>query len=344
MSVTLTVDGHRWRAHQDRVAATAEGVVPVAKGNGYGFGLPLLFDECARLYRERDVTTMAVGTYVEAPLALQHFPGDVLVMEPYRPRIHAALPVVREARLVHTVTSRAHLEQLHETSPQARFVLEALTSMLRHGMTRIALRGLVDARQDDRFLGVTMHLPLGTGHMAEVETWLGSIPVDRWFLSHLAPEELRTLSEKYPGRSLRPRIGTRLWLGDEGAFRVRAHVLDVHPVDRGDRVGYRQRAVGAGHVVVVSGGTAHGIGIDAPSAASTIRQRGIAAAEGLLEAAGRIRSPFTVSGSRPAFVEPPHMQVSMLHLPPGVPIPQIGDEVDVRVRNTIFHADAVVIS
>jgi hypothetical protein len=43
-------------------------------------------------------------------------------------------------------------------------------------------------------------------------------------------------------------------------------VVDVHPVKRGDRVGYRQRKVGKdGLLVVVSGGTAHGIGLEAPA-------------------------------------------------------------------------------
>ena len=34
----------------------------------------------------------------------------------------------------------------------------------------------------------------------------------------------------------------------------------------------------------------------------------------------------------------------MVHLPPGVPAPQVGTEVDVRVRTTIFHPDVVVVS
>lgn len=345
MTVTLRVDAARWRTHQDRVVGSTEGVVPVAKGNGYGFGLGLVLEECARMFHERGVAMTAVGTYVESPIALDRFPGDVLVLEPWRPSIHRDLAVIEHPRLVHTATSRSDLTGLQGRNPAARYVLEALTSMMRHGMSRMALRGLVDAVGDDpRFLGVTAHLPLGTGHVDEVDAWMRSIPVDRWFVSHLAPEELRTLGDRFPGRVIRPRIGTRLWLGDETAFRVRAHVLDVHPVARGDRAGYRQRQLQGGTVVVLSGGTAHGIGLEAPSAASTMRQRGIAAAEGLLEAAGKIRSPFTVSGMRPAFVEPPHMQVSMVHLPPGVPAPQVGTEVDVRVRTTIFHPDVVVVS
>ena len=39
MSLTLTVDGDRWRTTCARVADAHPGLVPVAKGNGYGFGL-----------------------------------------------------------------------------------------------------------------------------------------------------------------------------------------------------------------------------------------------------------------------------------------------------------------
>ena len=44
-----------------------------------------------------------------------------------------------------------------------------------------------------------------------------------------------------------------LWLGDPGSRESTATVLDVHPVQRGMRIGYRQRAIPAdGWVVVVA--------------------------------------------------------------------------------------------
>ena len=39
MTLSLTVDGERWRAHLRAVADATPGLVPVAKGNGYGIGL-----------------------------------------------------------------------------------------------------------------------------------------------------------------------------------------------------------------------------------------------------------------------------------------------------------------
>jgi hypothetical protein len=126
---------------------------------------------------------------------------------------------------------------------------------------------------------------------------------------------------------------------------ARATVLDVHPVQLGDRVGYRQRRIlRTGSVLVVSGGTAHGIGLEAPVAATSSRQRAVSLARGGLDAAGRALSPFVVGGRQRWFVEPPHMQVSMLFLPAGATTPAVGDEVDVRVRHTITTFDRVVTS
>ena len=39
MSLSLTVDGDRWRSHLLAMASRHPGIVPVTKGNGYGFGL-----------------------------------------------------------------------------------------------------------------------------------------------------------------------------------------------------------------------------------------------------------------------------------------------------------------
>jgi hypothetical protein len=38
MTLTLHIDGARWRANQAAVLADTPGLVPVIKGNGYGFG------------------------------------------------------------------------------------------------------------------------------------------------------------------------------------------------------------------------------------------------------------------------------------------------------------------
>ena len=93
------------------------------------------------------------------------------------------------------------------------------------------------------------------------------------WVSHLDDAELRTVRASLPDIALMPRIGTRLWLGDRGALRARGTVLAVHEVSKGQASGYRQRrAARAGAVVVVGGGTAHGVALEAPSAVTTARR------------------------------------------------------------------------
>ena len=338
MSFVLHVDADRWRSAHDRFVAERPGIVPVVKGNGYGFGRDLLCAEAARL----GVDTIAIGTYAELPDALAAFGGEVLVMEPYRAAIHAQLPGLANRRVVHTVTARDDLEHLRSANPDAMTVIEGLTSMNRFGTPAPDVADL--AAQADA-VGVTLHLPLGTGHVEEISRFVAAVPnVRRWYVSHVSQAELATLATRHPDEQFRPRIGTDLWYADPSSYEVRAHVLDVRPVERGARAGYRQRAVPAGHIVVVSGGTSHGVAMESPSSAASARTRAIAVAEGVLEAAHRVRSPFTVSGTMPRFVEPPHMQCSLLALRAGTAPPQIGDEVTVRMRLTTTTPDAVRLS
>ena len=338
MSLVLHVDGARWRAGHDQFVGDRPGIVPVIKGNGYGFGRDLLCAEASRL----GVPMVAVGTYTELPEALAAYGGDVLVMEPYRAAIHAGLPDLANRRAVHTITTHADLEDLRRAAADARVVVEGLTSMNRFGTPATdvaALAGVADA------IGVTLHLPLGTGHVDEITRFIAAVPgVLSWFVSHVSASELATLAARHPEHEFRPRIGTDLWYADKGSYEVRAHVLDVRAVTKGTPAGYRRRPLPAGHVVVVSGGTSHGVAMESPSSAATARTRAIAVAEGVLEAAHRVRSPFTVSGAMPRFAEPPHMQCSLLSLPAGVAPPRIGDEVTVRMRLTTTTPDAVVVS
>ncbi len=352
MSLTLYVDAARWRAHLDRTIRANPGLVPVVKGNGYGFGLDLLLAEATRLHGSAGVSQIAVGTYAEARLALSAYPGDVLVLEPYRAVLHADLPHLGDHALIHNVVTAADATDLGRRVAdrgRPRVLVEGLASMNRFGMPFDGMGALLaqcssEAGAAVDLVGASLHLPLGAGHLVEVTRWVDAFDVSRWYLSHTTPGELASLKTRSPAIDFRPRIGTSLWLGDLGALSVRGHVLDARTVAGGDRAGYRQRKLRAGTLVVVSGGTAHGVALEAPSAATTPRQRAIAVAEGVLEAAGRVRSPFTIAGRAAWFVEPPHMQVSLLSLPEGVTPPVVGDEVEVRVRHTTLHADEVVLA
>ncbi|MCL8026692.1 alanine racemase [Nocardioides bruguierae] len=379
MSLSLTVDGARWRTHLLDVAAALPGLVPVAKGNGYGFGLGRLARRAQWLH-ERAVAgdagsagtpldpgvadTLAVGTYEELGEVASRFDGDLLVLTPWRP-FGAALDVLEHERLgrrvIHTLGRLEDVEDLLTRRPDARVVLERSTTMLRHGFSArdlweasAALRRHPAARLE----GVALHLPLAQGdHFSQVNRLLtdvvgadlpgaadGHAGAHRVWVSHLTDSELGRLRHDWPDLTFRPRTGTRLWLGDRDALRVRAHVLDVHPLERGDVYGYRGRtAPRSGHLLVVSGGTAHGIGLEAPTGSLDLRGRAGTLARGGLDALGLVRSPFSIDGTQRLFAEPPHMQASMLFVPTGSRVPAVGDTVDVRVRFTTTSFDEVVI-
>jgi len=348
----LSVDGERWRAHLRRLSEGLPGLVPVAKGNGYGFGLGRLARKAAWL----GVDALAVGTYEELPEVADRYAGDLLVLTPWRPFADpGTLAVKHRPRVVHTVSRLEDLEALLAVDPQARLVLERLTSMRRHGLSAEDLRtavARVSAHRQARLEGVAVHLPIEQGaHLAEVERILAEVNaqagprIGQVWVSHLSGEELTRLQDAHPDLRVRPRIGTDLWLGDRGALTVTSTVLDVHPLAKGEAFGYRGRAAPKdGHLLVVSGGTAHGIGLESPMSGSGLRDRAATAARGGLDALGRVRSPFWVGGEQRLFAEPPHMQASMLFLPAGAEVPVVGDLVDARVRYTATTFDRVEVT
>jgi alanine racemase len=324
MPLTLRVDAARWRQHLR--STWTETLVPVAKGNGYGFGRDRLLIEAGVL----GATTVAVGTYEEVPYEPS---ADVVVLSPWRP----FLDVPSSDRVIHTV---GRAEDLAAVAPGSRVLVEVRTSMRRHGIEPAQL-GALTGLDRVRFEGWSIHLPMDTGENVGEATELGRAaravrPGTLW-VSHVRPGDLAAI-----GEDVRLRMGTALWLGDRGALDVRATVLDVHPVKRGDRVGYRQRRCPAdGHILVVSGGTSHGIGMEAPTAAANVRQRAVTLAKGGLDAAGRALSPYTIGGKQRWFIEPPHMQASMILLPSSVKAPAIGDDIKVEVRFTTTAFDQV---
>lgn len=419
MTFTLHVDGQRWRTHSAdvrdgvRTAITSESsvagdLVPVIKGNGYGFGNHQLVAEAARL----GLTRIAVGTIFEAAELLPLTDADVLVLTPFDPRDGSASAVWSQVaqgphheRLIRTVASSAAWSVLAAGPGPVRVVVEALTSMGRFGMSADDIANLLNSDETAKALldnrialeGLALHLPLtqpqinhrsipgARWHDAGVaplppsdlsaratEAWrwglnwqaiLGDVTerlesssdvhgqravtaftsAAALWISHLDDTELASLRGALPDIELFPRIGTRLWLGDRGAFSARGTVLAANPITKGTTAGYFQRrAPGNGAILVVGGGTAHGVALSAPSSLSSLRQRAVAAGTGVLEATGRSLSPFIVDGSQRWFVEPPHMQVSLIHIPAGVKVPSIGDEVNVEVRMTTAHFDELL--
>ena len=341
----LEVEADRWRSGLSALSAATPGLVPVVKGNGYGLGRDQLAHEATTL----GLTTIAVGTYDEVPGALAAFGGDVMVMTPWRPFF---ADVVLDERVIHTLGRVSDIAELSAIAPTARILLEGETSMARHGLDRHELAAAVAALGDLRVEGFAIHLPLHSmsgadGNYGEAEKWAAALDASQvdtttFYVSHLTAGELAALAARRPHLDIRPRIGTSLWLGDLGALRVRAMVLDSHLVARGERIGYRQRAMPRdGTLLVIAGGTSHGIGLEAPKATSGVVGRGKSLAKGGLEAAGLSLSPFTIAGKQRWFAEPPHMQASMIFLPHRADAPAVGDSVDVAVRYTTATFDAI---
>jgi alanine racemase-like protein len=342
--VRLRLDAERWREHLDVVARATPGLVPVIKGNGYGFGRTRLADMATDLGSD----TIAVGVAGEVPLVRPHFAGDVVILQPWDTADEAARALLTEPRVITTVSRLSDLEAIADSDLEPRVLVEVLTSMRRHGIPAADLGAVRPLLQRVRFEGWSIHLPLRVeGRLAEAgrlaQAALRVAPGPLW-LSHLPPEEAVQLGDAAGGEPVpvRLRVGTRLWLGTRSFRQTVATVLDVHSVRRGERAGYRGRLVPAdGWIVVVAGGTAHGIGMEAPTSAVTVRQRAIAVATGSLEAAGLALSPYTINGKKRWFLEPPHMQSSQVFLPRKEQPPAIGEEIPVELRLTTASVDSV---
>ena len=342
--VRLRLDAARWREHLDVVARATPGLVPVIKGNGYGFGRTRLAEAATELGSD----TIGVGVAAEVSLVQPHFAGDVVILQPWDSRDQAARAALSDPRVITTVSRLADLEAISDSDLEPRVLVEVLTSMRRHGIPVADLGKVTRLLERVRFEGWSIHLPLRVeGRLAEAgrlaAAALRIAPAPLW-LSHLPPEEAVQLGN-IDGEDpvpVRLRVGTRLWLGAPSCRQTVATVLDVHPVHRGERAGYRGRLVPAdGWIVVVAGGTAHGIGLEAPTSATTVRQRAIAVASGSLEAAGLALSPYTINGKKRWFLEPPHMQSSQVFLPRKEPPPAIGEEIPVELRLTTASVDSV---
>lgn len=319
VALTLLVDRTTWRAHVE-VVATTPGLIPVVKGNGYGFGRPRLLDECRRL----GLTDIAVGTVHE--LADVGPDQRAIVLTPCVGPADAArlaAAIAAGGLVVPTIGHRRDLVTLDGAGHRGPVVVKLRTSMQRYGTTPADTDELLGAlaaagRPIEAFAA---HFPLdgpSAEHASALATWLPYLPVGATLhVSHIDGDDLALLAGHH---RFRPRIGTALWHGAHKAgLHLRADVVDVHPVAAGERIGYRQVTVpGDGHVVLVTAGTGHGVH-PLPDG----------------------RSPFHFARTRLALVEQPHMHTSMLHVPRDHPCPAPGDHVDVQRPLTQTWVDVV---
>ncbi len=298
MTLRLTVQRAAWEAHVHSVAAGIDGVVPVVKGNGYGFGRAVLHPLAATVS-----DYVCVGTIHETDAVA---PGaTAVVLTPTLVPPATTDPVL-------TVGARSDVAAL--SGWQGRVIVKLQSSMRRYGATPAEVEGVVAAAEAAGLdiIGCALHLPLAgsdADRVGQVETWLDRL--DRrhsLWLSHLEPQSFAALRARHSDRSFRLRAGTMLWHGDKSFLHLHADVLAVNPIRAGERVGYHLTEVSHdGHLVMVSAGSAHGIAA-LPGGAS----------------------PFHFARTRLALIELPHMHTSMVLAPAGTPRPAVGDRVDVQ--------------
>lgn len=294
MTITLTVRSSPWRSHVARVVNETTGLVPVVKGNGYGFGRT----ELAELASEFS-DTIAVGTVHE----LDGLPEGlhVVVLTPTLTAPTSGDPIL-------TVGSQTHVEALDGWN--GRVIVKLASSMQRFGGDTRLIGEARAAGLD--VVGLSIHPPIaGTDedHRDDVLRALDGVDardadIPIW-LSHLGAEAYAALPSTH---TYRLRLGTALWHGDKSFLHLGADVVDVRSAAGGVRAGYRQAEVaGDGHLVMIGAGTANGV---APLPDG--------------------RSPFHFARHRLALHEPPHMHTSMAFVPIGDPLPSIGERVDVQ--------------
>ena len=300
MTIRLTVDRARWWQHVTDVAGGVTGLVPVVKGNGYGFGRR----ELATIASELSAL-LAVGTIHE----VADLPESVvpIVLTP-------TLRPPADERPVLTVGHGDHIDALRGWT--GRVIVKLESDMHRYGngtdlVARAQQAGL-------RTVGVAIHPPLaGTDaeHRDQIVRRLPDIDpsLDVW-VSHLAPDTYDSLPATH---RYKLRLGTYLWHGDRGALRLEADVLDTKWVRAGTTVGYRRTEVpGDGTLLMVGAGSANGVA---------------ALDDG--------RSPFHHRRERLHLLEAPHMHTSMLFVAAGGATPGIGDWVDLQRPLTMTTVD-----
>jgi len=312
VTIRLAVNEARWLAHVQSVARSMPGLVPVVKGNGYGFRRWNLMPLASQLSNE-----IAVGTVFE----VRDIPSSVtpIVLTPAMTAPPKNLPL----NTVLTVGAPHHVVALTSAGWSGEVIVKLQSSMLRYGVDHSGFSSLISDISNARFTvrGYAIHPPLEGDvnlWLREITAWLPhldpSLPV---YVSHLDAESYGRLRSMNPGFSFKVRMGTGLWHGDKSMMQLSADVVDHHPIESGQRAGYRQVKVdGPGEIVVIGCGTAHGV-------------------QPLPDG----RSPFHYQRQRLNMLEPPHMHSTMLFVARGRPIPSMGEWIDVQQPLTRVQVD-----
>ena len=311
MTLRLSVDTAAWNAHVASVAGTYGDLLPVVKGNGYGFGRRELMHHTERLAGD-----VAVGTaheLTEVPPSLRPF-----VLTP----IGTGVESISRNDAVLAIGSPRDLERLDAIGAKNPVVVKIESSMHRYGAApknAMELRKAAEANGHE-VVAWSIHLPLSgddTGRRREIlalsEPLAADIPLH---VSHVGDSvsELRASTR----HRLVVRTGTQLWLGNKSMLSLHTDVIAVRPTRAGTLAGYRNTVVTRdASLIMVGCGSSHGV-----------------------SALDDGRSPFHFARQRLDMLETPHMHTTML-LADGVSQPHEGDWVDVQQPLTRVYPDVV---
>jgi alanine racemase len=316
VTLQLNVDSAAWRRHVSETAKNLGDLIPVVKGNGYGFGRATLIEHAQKISRD-----IAVGTIFE----IHDVPPNcrAFVLTP----VGKALPPNKNLakNIVLTVGSVSHVQNLRDVNWHGDVVIKLRSSMNRYGADSSELNALVAAVQAAGLtqIGWSVHPPLdGTpqSHATEIGNIISNIDSDLpSFVSHIDADSLVDLCNKFANKTIRVRSGTQLWLGDKSMFELNADVLDARPVKSGAVVGYRNITLHQdGTLIMIGAGTSHGV-----------------------QLVGAELSPFHFNSTRLSLVEPSHMHTSMVFVPANQTAPKPGDMVDVQQPLTRVYPDII---
>jgi alanine racemase len=361
LSFTLYLNKDKWYAQQQKLTESYPDYLPVIKGNGYGFGNRYLGQACLELGKQR----IATGTLEEARSLLSaglQF-EEIVVLTP----VLSEFRVEDFAQCVFTVGSLLQLEHLLKTAlglialgqqlESIRILLKCQSSMRRYGFSQ---RELVEASErlskvsgqlNLEIRGYAIHFPIDglgdTEKLTQLTDWVECIAKlglggENFYLSHVSSELCAKLNSSYPKINFSLRMGTALWLNS--AYSFRSTVLAVQEIRRGQSFGYKQKkAKREGYLLYVAGGSANGVGLEAPLHMKSLKDRLKLTAFWLLNLFNLNLSPFIYQGKRLWFAEPPHMQTTVLRLPTGLKPPAVGTEIELKnLRMTLANFDRVV--
>lgn len=315
MTLRLSVTSTAWNNRVAQVTDAYGELIPVVKGNGYGFGLPTLIPRAAAIS-----PIIAVGSVFEVHVVPSTH--TAMVLTPAGIELPTSLP----SQSILTVGSRHHVDVLQRAGWRGQVIVKLQSSMRRYGATLGELSPLLGSIQQAGLVqvGWAVHPPLESAsgeRVTDVSDWLSQIqPGHPVYVSHLDPVEVDQLRTTFPRHHIVARVGTALWLGDKTGLQLDTEVLDVRQVSAGMTAGYRNVTIPVdGSLVLVGAGTAHGV-----------------------HTVGDQLSPFHFQRTRLELLEPSHMHTSMLFVDSGSPCPHIDDVVEVQQSLTRVAVDVIL--